>query len=45
MVNYSGMVELVESQKSHKTIESMAKSGIDVTNASGIQIPFLRSME
>ncbi len=40
MVNYSGMVELVESQKSHKTIESMAKSGIDVTNASESQSHF-----
>ena len=38
------MVELVESQKSPKTIESMAKLGIHVTNAYGIPIPFLRSI-
>ena len=43
MVNYSDIVELVESQKSPKTIESMAKLGINVTNAYEIQIPFLRS--
>ncbi len=38
------MVELVESQKNPKTIESVAKLGINVTNAYEIPIPFLRSI-
>jgi hypothetical protein len=44
MVNYSEIIELIESQKNPKTIESMAKFGIHVTNAYGIPIPFLRSI-
>ncbi len=44
MVNYSDIIELVEIQKNPKTIESMAKFGINVTNAYGIPIPFLRSI-
>lgn len=31
MANYSDIVELIESQKDPKTIESMAKFGINVT--------------
>jgi 3-methyladenine DNA glycosylase AlkD len=44
MVNYSDIIELIESQKNLKTIESMAKFGINITNAYGIPIPFLRSI-
>lgn len=44
MINYSNIIELTESQKNPKTIEIMAKFGIDVTNAYGIPIPFLRSI-
>ena len=44
MVNYSDIIELIESQKNPKTIESMASLGINVTNAYGIKIPFLRSI-
>ncbi len=44
MANYSDIIELIESQKNHKTIERMAKFGINVTNAYGIPIPFLRSI-
>ena len=44
MVNYSEIIGLIESQKNHKTLETMASFGINVTNAYGIPIPFLRSI-
>ena len=44
MVNYSDITELIKSQKNPKTIESMASFEINVTNAYGITIPFLRSI-
>ena len=44
MVNYSDIIGLIESQKNSKTIESIASFGINVTNAYGIPIPFLRSI-
>jgi hypothetical protein len=44
MVNYSEIIELIESQKNPKTIESPASFGINVTTAYRIpiQIPILR---
>ena len=44
MVNYSDIIGLIESQKNPKTLETMASFGINVTNAYGIPIPFLRSI-
>ncbi len=38
------MIELIESQKSPKRIESMVKFGVNIANAYGIPIPFLRSI-
>ncbi len=44
MVNYIDIIELIESQKNSKTIKILAKFGINVTNAYGIPISFLRSI-
>jgi hypothetical protein len=42
MANYGYIIELIESPRKPKTIESMAKFGINVINACGLPIPFLR---
>ncbi|MEJ7641877.1 MAG: DNA alkylation repair protein [Candidatus Nitrosocosmicus sp.] len=44
MANYGDIIGLIEGQKNPETIESRAKFGINVTNAYGIPIPFLRSI-